>query len=113
MPAFANEFARDGGHRIDDLERGRNEEEAMHDILVEGREDVLEIFDEPGAEHRTDQRADPAQDGHQHHFARRRPLHALGAGQRIGDGEQGAGEAGIHARDDEGGERIGRVLKPV
>ena len=61
----------------------------------------------PGAEDRADQGADAAEDGHQHHLAGGRPLHALGAGQRVGDGEQRAGKARIHARDHEGGQRVG------
>ncbi len=56
---------------------GQEAEGAVQRIFVEAREDVLEILDDGSTDDRADQRADTAEDGHEHDFARSRPLHAL------------------------------------
>ena len=107
VPALADELAGDGDDDIVRTASGRKSKKRCRIVSLKAEKMFSKYLISHGADHRPDQRADAAEDGHQHDFARSGPLHALGAGQRIGDRQQRAGEAGIHARDDEGGERIG------
>src|SRR5687768_14685112 len=105
VPALAHEESRHRDHAV--LEPvGQEAEHAVQRLLVEGGENVFQVLDDDRAEDGAQQRAHAAQDGHEHDLARGGPLHALGAGERIGAGEERPGESGVHARDHEGRERV-------
>ena len=80
--AFAHEGVDDGDQEILDTVRQEAQPLVQH-AIVDLAEDVLEILIEPSPQNGTDQRADTAQDRHDHDLARSGPVHPFGPGQRV------------------------------
>ena len=91
-------------------QHGRDQHEAHHEVPVVGEaaDLVLEEHEQRGAEHRSDQRAEAAQDHHHQHLARHRPEQQIGRHEHDVLGCERAGEPGERARD-----REGRRLVPL
>ena len=70
--------------------------------------DVLEVEHEGGADHRADQRVDPADHRHDHDLARRSPIKEIGGDVGLVDDHQEAGEARVERADHEAGHLVAR-----
>ncbi len=75
-------------------------------VLGVGRGLLVEQHERRRADHRSPEMIDAAEDGHDHHLGRFRPVDVVGEDAAVEDAEQRAGDAGEAAGDHEGGELV-------
>jgi hypothetical protein len=94
---LADDAAAEGQH-------ADHEDHALHDGHpgAELRQVVLHGDDDRGADHRAEDRAHAAEQRHQHHLARHRPVHVGQRGELEDERLGGAGQAGQRGRQHEG-----------
>src|SRR6185312_3467160 len=75
-------------------------------IFGVGRDLLVEQHQRGGANHRSPEMIDAAEDGHDHHFGRFRPIDEVGKDAAVENAEQSPCDTGEAAGDHEGGEFI-------
>src|SRR6185312_8268243 len=104
----------DAGDDATDDAAGKGEEQHQEDdaeherpIFRVGGDLVVEQDKRRGADHGPPEMLHAAEDGHDHHFRRFRPIDEIGEDATARNAEERAGNAGEAAGDDEGGELVG------
>src|SRR6185437_7535318 len=105
-PYACNETADDAAGE-DEKQHQQDDAEHERPVFRVGGDLVVEQNERSGADHGPPEMLHAAEDGHDHHFGRFRPVDEIGEDAAAGDAEERSGDAGEAAGDHEGGELVG------
>src|SRR5579871_3668677 len=105
-PRDASRQTADNSAGEDEQQDQKYDPEHERPVLGVGRDLLIEQYERRGADHRSPEVIDAAENGHDHHLGRFRPVDEVGKDAAIEDAEQGSGNAGKAAGNHEGGEFV-------